>query len=149
MGIVVSTKGETGRTAIDYFSWGHINMGIASYLLLSLINTIPSWVTQTKVDIIFWWVMLVLTIVVGVVWEIIENTLFIKLGIKFENRRDSLVNATWDIIFAIIGGAYVWGIKGLMVNLIGVYLIPAFYIVGIVSFIIILIAFFISRAMTK
>ncbi len=149
MAIVAETKDQTGRAPWDYFSWGHIDMGIMSYLLLSLINTIPSWVTQSKVDIIFWWVMLVLTIVVAVVWELMENTLFIKLGIKFENRKDSLANATWDIIFAIIGGAYVWGIKGLMVNLVGFHLIPAFYIVGIVSFIVVLIIFFIGRAKTK
>ena len=149
MAVVAETKDQTGRAPWDYFSWGHVDMGIASYLLLSLINTVPSWLTQTKLDTIFWWVMLVVTIVVAVVWELMENTLFIKMGIKFENRRDSLANATWDIIFAIIGGAYVWGIKGIMVNLIGVQLIPAFYLVGIVSFIIVLIAFFIGRGITK
>ena len=141
MAIVAESKGQTGRAPWDYFSWGHIDMGIMSYLLLSLINTVPSWLTQTKLDTIFWWVMLVLTI--------IENTLFIKMGIKFENRRDSLANATWDIIFAIIGGAYIWGIKGILVNLIGVHLIPVFYIIGIVSFIVVLIAFFIGRSITK
>jgi len=120
-----------------------------SFLLLVLINIIPSYVDQALVYIIPYYIMLVLTVVVAVVWELIENTIFIKMGIKFENRRDSLANATWDIIFAIIGGAYVWGIKGIMVNIIGVQLIPAFYIVGIVSFIVVLIAFFIGRSITK
>ncbi len=149
MGIIAESKEQTGRAPWDYFSWGHIDMGIASYLLLSLINTIPSYVDQVRVNLIFWWLMLVATIVVAVVWEIMENTLFIKWGMKFENRRDSFANATWDVIFVIIGGAYVWGIKGIMVNMIGVHLIPAFYVVGIVSFIVVLIAFFIGRAMTK
>ena len=148
MGVVAESKDQTGRAPWDYFSWGHIDMGIMSFLLLVLINIIPSYVDQALVYIIPYWIMLVLTIVVAVVWELIENTIFIKMGIKFENRRDSLANAIWDIIFAIIGGAYVWGIKGILVNLIGVQLIPAFYIVGIVSFIVVLIAFFIVRSIS-
>jgi hypothetical protein len=149
MGMVAETKDETGRAPWDYFSWGHVAMGIMSFLLLVLINIIPTYVDQALVYIIPYWLMLVLTICVGIGWEIIENTIFVKWGIKFENRRDSLINAFWDVLFVIIGALYVWIIKGIMVNLIGVHLILEFYIVGIVSFIVILIAFFIGRAMTK
>jgi len=120
-----------------------------SFLLLVLINIIPTYVVQALVYIIPYWVMLILTICVGIGWEIIENTILVETGLKFENRRDSLVNATWDVIFVSIGALYIWILKGIMVNLIGVHLILAFYIVGIVSFIVVIIAFLIGRAMTK
>ena len=149
MGIVAETKEETGRTPWDYFSWGHVAMGIMSFLLLVLINIIPTYVDQALVYIIPYWLMLVLTICVGIGWEIIENTIFVETGLKFENRRDSPINAFWDILFVIIGALYIWILKGIMINLIGVHLILAFYIVGIVSFIVVLIAFFIGKASIK
>ena len=149
MGIVAETKDETARAPWDYFSWGHVDMGIGSFLLLVLINIIPTYVDQALVYIIPYWVMLVLTICVGIVWEIVENTLLVHTGLKFENRRDSFVNAFWDVIFVSIGALYIWIVKGIMINILGVHLILEFYIVGIVSFIVVLIAFFIGRAMTK
>jgi len=147
--MVAETKDETGRAPWDYFSWGHIAMGIVSFLLLVLINIIPTYVDQALVYIIPYWWMLILTIGVGIGWEIIENTIFVETGLKFENRRDSLVNAIWDIIFVTIGALYIWILKGIMVNVISVNLILAFYTVGIVSFIVVIIAFLIGRAMTK
>ena len=99
--------------------------------------------------------MLVLVFVVAIIWEILENTLLVDIGIKFEGRRDSLENAVWDIIFGIIGGVIMCLFKGILVNILGVlnnnipqYIIY-FYITGIISFFIILICFFIGRAMTK
>lgn len=149
MGMVAETKDQTGRAPWDYFSWGHVAMGIMSFLLLVLINIIPTYVDQALVYLIPYWVMLVLTIGVGIGWEIIENTIFVETGLKFENRRDSFVNATWDVIFVIIGALYIWILKGIMINLIGVHLILAFYIVGVVSFIVVIIGFLIGKAMTK
>ncbi|MHA1275295.1 MAG: hypothetical protein ACTSQS_17970, partial [Promethearchaeota archaeon] len=100
--------------------------------------------------IIPYFLMLILVIVVAIVWEILENTLLLEWGFKFEGRKDSFVNALWDIIFVIIGGLYMWIVKGILVNVImGVKGIPIFYIIGIISFIVILIAFFIGKAITK
>ena len=148
--IVAESKQEVGRAPIDYFSWGHVDMGIAVFLLWSMINLIPSAVVGDLIDIVPFWLSIVLTIVVAVVWEILENTLFVDIGIKFEGRRDSLINSIWDIIFVIIGGLVMWGIKAIIVNLIMQEAgIGVFYIVGIITFIAVLIAFFIGRAMTK
>ncbi|MHA1280989.1 MAG: hypothetical protein ACTSQP_00670 [Promethearchaeota archaeon] len=148
--IVGTDKDEVGRSPIDYFSWGHVDMGIAAFLLLSLINTIPSLIDKTLIYIIPYFLMLILVIVVAIVWEILENTLLLEWGFKFEGRKDSFVNALWDIIFVIIGGLYMWIVKGILVNVImGVKGIPIFYIIGIISFIVILIAFFIGKAITK
>lgn len=152
---VASSKSQTGITPIDYFSWGHVDLGIASFLLLSLINALPSYFEDELIYFIPYWLMLVLVFLVAIIWEILENTLFVNLGIKFEGRRDSFKNATWDVIFGIIGGSAAWAFKGILVNIAGVasgnipqYVIY-FYIVGIISFIVILICFFIGRAITK
>jgi len=152
---VASSKSQTGKAPIDYFSWGHVDLGIASFLLLSLINCLPSYFEDELIYFIPYWLMLVIVFVVAILWEILENTLFVAIGIKFEGRRDSLINATWDVIFGMIGGLATWALKGILVNVLGVannnipqYVIY-FFIVGIISFIVILIAFFIGRASTK
>ena len=149
-GLIGDTKEEVGKAPWDYFSWGHIAMGIMTFILLSLINTIPSLVTNELIYIIPWWLMIVLSIVVALVWEIMENTLFMEWGFKFEGRRDSLVNAIWDVIFVIIGALIMWLIKGILVNVVmGVPGIAPFYIVGIVLFVISIICFLIGRLITK
>ena len=152
---VAGSKSQTGKAAIDFFSWGHVDLGICSFLLLSLINCLPSYFEDELIYFIPYWLMLVLVFVVAIVWEIIENTLFVKLGIKFEGRRDSLKNATWDVIFGIVGGSAAWAFKGIFINIFGVannsipQYVQYYYIVGIISFVLILICFFIGRATTK
>ena len=102
----------------------------------------------------YWW-MIILAIAVFIIWEILENTLFVEMGVKFEGRRDSLINAIWDIIFGFIGGLVIWICKGVIVNIMGIAAgdiagyVGYYYIVGIIAFVCMLIAFFIGRAMTK
>lgn len=124
-------------------------MGVATFLLVSLINTIPSLFEGMLIYMIPYWLMLVLSFIVAVVWELMENTLFVDIGIKFEGRRDSFLNATWDVIFVCLGSLIMWIIKGVMVNMVGVHLIPAYYILGIIGFMIVIIAFLIGKAITK
>ncbi|MFX1237541.1 MAG: hypothetical protein ACFFAS_13380 [Promethearchaeota archaeon] len=149
--VIADSKDEVGITPIDYFSWGHIDMGIGSFILLSLINIVPTLIEKAEEQInnIPWWLMIVIVIIIMICWELFENTVLYKFGAKFENRKDTLVNATWDVIFGIIGGFYMWIIKGALVNLIGVEMIPAYFIVGIITFLICLIGFFIGRAISK
>jgi hypothetical protein len=146
--VVGTTTDEVGRAPMDFYSWGHVDMGIATFLLLSLINTIPSFVTGTLIYIVPYWLFILLVLLVAMVWELIENTLFVDLGIKFENRRDSFINALADIMFVMIGGFVMWILKGILVNIFGVENIPLFYIIGAVSFIIVLICFFIGNYIT-
>jgi len=148
--ILATDKDDVGLSAMDYFTWGHIDMGIAFFLLFSLINTIPSLVEGRLIYIIpFWW-MMVAVLLFAVIWELIENIILWQMGKKFENRKDSFFNALWDVLFVALGGLLMWGLKGILVNLImDVAGISVFYIVGIIAFIVVLIAFFIGRAMTK
>jgi hypothetical protein len=148
--VIAESKEEVGRVAIDFFTWGHIDMGIAVFLLWSLINLLPSAFEKTLMYIVPFWFSIVLTVGVAIIWEILENTLLYDKGVKFEGRRDSLKNAFWDVLFVIIGGLFMWGVKTLIVNfLLGVDGIFIFYIVGGISFIVVVIAFFIGRAITK
>lgn len=147
--IIADESNEVGHHPIDYFSWGHVDIGVSIFLLVSLINTIPSWIDQQLVYLIPFWSTLVLSLVFAVLWEIVENTLLIKLQLKFEGRRDSLLNALWDIFFVCVGCVGMWIIKGLMVNLGGPNMIPWYYIVGIIIFVILIIAFLIGRAKIK
>jgi Ca2+/Na+ antiporter len=39
----------------------------------------------------------------SIIWELIENLILIKFGIKFGNRRDSLLNSTMDMVFYFLG----------------------------------------------
>ena len=140
---------EVSRKPIDYFSWGHIGMGVVVFLLWSLINLMPSLALGSIVFPVFFWFSIVLTIVTAIVWEIIENTLFVHIGIKFEDRRDSFINAIADIVFVIIGGLIMWGFKVLIVNIFyQVDGILIFYIIGGLSLLTCLIGFLIGRAMT-
>ncbi len=147
--VVGTTTDDVGVSAIDYYSWGHVAMGIMVFILLSLINNVPSMVTNTLIYIIPWWSMILLAIVVAIVWEILENTLLVSIGVKFEGRRDSLANALWDVLFAIIGAIYLWILKGILVNVFGVDNIPLFYVVSLISFGFCLICFGIGYVITK
>jgi len=143
------SREETGRKPIDYFSWGHIGMGVVVFLLWSLINLMSSLISGSLNLIVPFWFSIVLTIVTAIVWEIIENTLFLHIGIKFEDRRDSLINAIADIVFVIGGGLIMWGFKVLIVNILyQVDGILIFYIIGGLSVLTCLIGFLIGRAIT-
>ncbi len=148
--MIATSREETGRKPLDYFSWGHLGMGVGVFLLWSLINLIPSMINQAIVNIVPFWFSIVLTIITAIGWEIIENTLFVSIGLKFEHRRDSLANAIADILFVIVGGLIMWGIKTLIVNMfLGVDGILIFYIICIISLLICLFGFIIGRALTK
>ncbi len=144
--LVGSVEEYVGRSAWDFYSWGHVALGIASFMLLSLMIT----VTEALIgpSIFSWWHILVLVLIVAVIWELFENTVLYVLGAKFENRRDSFWNALWDIIFAIIGAITMWLFKHIIMDVYG-YRGTYFYIAGIISFIVILILYFIGFFITS
>ncbi len=148
--MVATSSEDVGIHPFDYYSWGHIDMGIVSFLLFALINIIPSLVDGVMVNIVPFWFLLVLVIIFAIVWEILENTVLLSWGFKFEGRRDSFANSFWDIIFVTIGGTIMWIIKWILVDIVmGVPGIPIFYIIGLIAFVVFFIAFVIGRAMTK
>jgi hypothetical protein len=135
-----------GRSPWDFYSWGHIALGIASFALLSLMITITE--AYFGPAFIAWWFILFLTFCVGVIWEILENTLILWWGWRPLNRRDSFINSFWDIIFVTCGGASTWLLKWILkdfLSLQGRY----FYIAALIYFGILLIAYFIGFYITN
>ncbi|MFX1256911.1 MAG: hypothetical protein ACFFAN_03560 [Promethearchaeota archaeon] len=139
---------EVGYSPWDFYSWGHIAMGIALFLVFSLINTIRTWMFGPGAELFPWWLLMVFVLIIAFLWEVFENTLLWIWGKKFENRRDSFLNSLWDILFACIGGAVMWLFKWIIMDLLlirGTW----FYIVGIISFVLMLIAYFIGYFITN
>jgi len=135
-----------GRSPWDYYSWGHIAFGIGAFSIFSLIITL--WELYIGPAIMPWYWILIFVIIVGVGWEIIENTILWKLGVKYENRKDSFLNAFFDIIFVIVGGLVTWLLKWIVMDVME-ELGRWFYISAIITFVIILIAYFFGFYITN
>ncbi|MHA2398261.1 MAG: hypothetical protein ACXADU_05170 [Promethearchaeota archaeon] len=97
---------EVGISWFDFYSIGHLCLGIGLFLFFSLFYTIPK--KRGKVPIFSLLLVFILTVILAVVWEIVENIIFLNLGWKFENRRDSWQNITTDILLCAVGGLGTW-----------------------------------------
>ncbi|MFX1378200.1 MAG: hypothetical protein ACFFA4_03830 [Promethearchaeota archaeon] len=135
-----------GRSPWDYYSWGHIAFGIGSFSIFSLIITI--WELLIGPALIPWYFILLLVLITGVIWEIFENTVLWRLGLKYENRRDTFVNAFFDIIFVIIGGLATWLLKWIIMDVVGERG-RWFYVSAICLFLLVIIAYFIGFYITN
>ncbi len=96
---------EVSQSVFDFFSFGHLAMGIVVFSLISLISTIRN-LFDSKHFIVqksHWIWFFVGTIIFAVFWEVVENTLLVQWGLKHQNQLDSVINATADIILGGIG----------------------------------------------
>lgn len=135
-----------GRSPWDYYSWGHIAFGIGAFSLYSLIITL--WELLTGPAPVPWYSILLLTFVTGVIWEIIENTILWRLGLKYENRKDTFINAFFDVFFVFIGALATWLLKWIIMDVLserGRW----FYVSAICLFLLIIIAYFIGFYITN
>ena len=135
-----------GRSPWDFYSWGHIDFGIGAFAIFSLIITL--WELFVGPATMPWYWILIFCIIVAVGWEIIENTILWKLGVKYENRRDSFINAFFDIIFVTLGGLATWLLKWIIMDVMG-ELGRWFYVSALIFFILVLIAYFIGFYITN
>jgi len=81
----------------------------------------------------------------GVVWELIENLLFFKLGFKFEGRKDSIFNLSTDLIFVGFGGYLMLLLRTKFKTNKEVI---RYYIFGIFTFLFLILAYFIFKYLT-
>ncbi|UCC18852.1 MAG: DUF2585 family protein [Promethearchaeota archaeon] len=135
-----------GRAPWDYYSWGHIAFGIATFTIFSLI--INLWELFIGPSSLPWFYILICVIIVAVTWEVIENTILWKLGLKYENRKDTFINALFDILFMILGGLATWLLKWIIMDVMG-ELGRWFYISALCLFLLTLIAYFIGFYITN
>jgi len=104
--LIATEIGEVGLAWFDFYSIGHICLGIGLFLFFSLFYTIPK--KKGAVPIFSLIFVQICTIILLVLWEVVEHLLFLPLGWKFENRADSLQNMTTDILLGTIGGLGTW-----------------------------------------
>ena len=135
-----------GRSPWDYYSWGHIAFGIGAFSIFSLMITL--WEHYIGPSSMPWYFILIFVIIVGIGWEIIENTILWKMGVKYENRKDTFINSFFDIVFVILGGLATWLLKWIVMDVME-ELGRWFYLSAIVMFVIILIAYFIGFYITN
>ena len=98
---------EVGISWFDFYSIGHICFGIGAFTILSLFYTIPK--KRGKTPLISLLFVFILSFLLFIGWELLENILFIEIGWKFEGRIDSWANIIIDIIMGIVGGLGCWG----------------------------------------
>ncbi|MHA1490294.1 MAG: hypothetical protein ACTSRI_11645 [Promethearchaeota archaeon] len=142
--IIATTLDEVGISWFDFFSVGHVIFGIGTFLILSLFYTIPKNKGYTPIFSLLF--VFICTLVILILWEFLENIIFIELGMKFEGRADSWQNILTDILLGVIGALCTWLFAYLIFekdkNIWG------YYLFGITSFIIWLIFFFVLRYFT-
>ncbi|MFW9829621.1 MAG: hypothetical protein ACFFEY_18750 [Candidatus Thorarchaeota archaeon] len=76
------------------------------FLFWSLFYTIPK--KRGRIPIFSLLFVFILTVVCAVIWEIVEQTILLNLGLKFENRLDSWQNMTTDVLLCAVGGLGTW-----------------------------------------
>jgi len=144
--LVVWDKDYVGRSPWDFYSWGHIALGIASFLLISLLITVPEALGGK--GLIPWWLIIIIVLFILLFWEFFENVILWLLKWKFEERQDSFINFLWDVIFGMLGSLVMWLFQWIIMDLMGM-LGRWFYIAGAISFGIIILAYLIGYSIYK
>ena len=135
------------RSPIDFYSWGHIDLGIGSFIVFSFIITIYQYFWEQTATLEWYWIY-IFVLIVAIAWELFENIVLWRLGLKFENRKDSFLNAFFDVLFVLLGGGVMWLFKWVIVDLMEERF-RWFYVVGLISFVVILICYFIGFYITN
>ena len=142
--IIATKTSEVGVSWFDFFSIGHICFGIGVFLFFSLCYSIPK--SRGDTPILSLLAVFILTFIILIAWEVVENTLFLELNLKFGNRRDSPQNILTDIVFGTIGalGSLLWAYEAFEK---GKKHWP-YYVFGLSMFVIWLLVFSIFRLLT-
>lgn len=93
MKFISKSKTDYGVSAIDPFTIGHFLKGYILNMIM-FIYFVPQLID------------LLLILFISVVWELFENLHFIRLLIKFNKQRDSLINSISDVTFTIVGAIF-------------------------------------------
>ena len=142
--IIATKSSEVGVSWLDFFSIGHICFGIGVFLFFSLCYSIPK--SRGDTPILSLLAVFILTFIILIAWEVVENTLFLDLNLKFDNRPDSPQNILTDIVFGTIGalGSLLWAYEAFEK---GKKHWP-YYVFGLIMFVIWLLVFSIFRLLT-
>ena len=142
--LIATDQSMVGLAWLDFYSIGHICFGIGLFLFFSLFYTIPK--KHGKTPIFSLLLVFILSFACIILWEVLENVLFIGLGWKFEGRLDSWENITADIIIGILGSLVSWLFCYVVFE--KDKNIWAYYIFGIIGFGLWFVVFIVLRAFT-
>lgn len=96
--LIATERSEVNEKALDFYSFGHLIFGYISYALSVIVCLFL--LPKAKMREF----ALVSAIVIGFVWELLENTVFVhKVSVKFDCRKDSVVNSQMDVLLDTIG----------------------------------------------
>ena len=133
-----------GIAWFDFYSIGHLCFGIGVFLFFSLFYTIPKHKKKTPIFSLLF--VFILTLGILILWEVLEHSLFMDLGWKFEGRPDSWENITTDLLIGTFGGIVSWIFcHEVFVKDKNIW---SYYIFGVLAFTVWLVVFMILRALT-
>ncbi len=125
MGSIIATKPDEVSSAwIDYWSFGHLMFGAVAYFIIyavifyGIYPEYPLWFDTTLADVTHQaglWGLIGATIC-GIVWEPIENIVFVKA--EWKAKQDSWPNLIMDTILVFLGALLLYFIHIPLINLI-------------------------------
>lgn len=140
---VATTEDCVSISAFDYWSIGHLFWGIFIFLLLyTFFNTPGNPNKNPKLSL---WQCEIVTIIIAVAWEVIENTLVYWIGVKV--KLDSPLNIFTDIVIWAIGGLGCWYFTHLM--FVKKDTVLAYYLYGVLILALWIILFIVLGNLTK
>lgn len=142
--LFASDPSQVGLAWFDFYSIGHLCFGIGVFLFFSLFYTVPKNKGHTPIFSLLF--VFICTMIIIILWEVLENTLFIEMGWKFEGRADSWQNITTDILIGAVGSLGSWLVCYII--FVKEKNIWAYYIFGIIGFALWLVVFIILRIYT-
>ncbi len=107
MRFIARDKEEVAVSPVDFFSIGHVLMGQLSFFVVHLVIWYGIGYHRSFEGI---W-CLVTSVIIGILWEPFENVVLMRYGMKFEDKRDTLVNSVFDILFVTMGGLIAFSIR--------------------------------------
>ena len=140
--LIATNINEVGISLLDFFSIGHVCMGIGMFLFFSLIYSFFKK-TDFKSSL---YCSFLLSIAGAIIWELIENILFINWGLKFGNVRDSIFNLVSDMFFVGMGAFFMMVLRFRFDKL--KKKIFDYYLVGILIFLFYILLYFFFRYLT-
>lgn len=133
--IVAMDDSYISRASFDFYTLAHLLWGVAIFVVAFTIGFIsknrsgnpnaPLKPPGFDRLVIYW----LITLAIAVIWEILENSLLIFVGMKIE--YDSAANIITDMTIWGIGGLASWYMTDLM--FLSNKIIRAYYIYGIIS----------------
>lgn len=96
-------KDKINKEPFDFFTLGHFVFGYITYIVSLAVFVCLGFIHEFFIEISKPY-SIIGTILVGIFWEVLENGWIYEKGLKFGDRKDSILNSHVDVLFVVIGG---------------------------------------------